>query len=65
MLLKAEGKNITKTSRVMIWGQGVYTGAGHILKRLQWSHMGKGMITPLFCRRKTFPKTLTSRQDPG
>lgn len=28
MLLKAEGKNITKTGRVMIWGQGVYTGAG-------------------------------------
>ena len=28
ILLKAEGKTITKTSRVMIWGQGVYSGAG-------------------------------------
>lgn len=27
--------------------------------------MGKDIITPLFCRRQPFGKTLTSRQDPG
>lgn len=46
-------------------GSGSLQWSRTTLKGLQRSHMGKGMITPLFCRRETFSKTLTSRQDPG
>lgn len=62
---KGRGEEHHKDQQGHDLGSGSLYWSRTTLKRLQRSHMGKGTITPLFCRRETFSETLTSRQDPG